>query len=117
MSTGNYTNCRSGRWTDKKEARKRLVLSILIGIFLLVLPLFASATTIDSGKCGDNLSWTLDDEGLLTISGSGEMTSHPWDTSLVRQVLIEEGVTSIGNSAFEYCANIIKVTIPNSITK
>ena len=117
MSMSNYNNHRSGRWTDKMEARKCLVFSILVGILLLVLPIVAGAATIDSGKCGDNLSWTLDDEGLLTISGSGEMTSHPWDASLIRQVIIEEGSTNIRNSAFENCANLVKVTIPNSVTK
>ena len=35
-------------------------------------------STVDSGTCGDNLTWTLDSAGTLTISGTGEMTSHGW---------------------------------------
>lgn len=36
------------------------------------------ANTVASGTCGDNLTWTLDSAGTLTISGTGEMTSHGW---------------------------------------
>ena len=36
------------------------------------------SSIVDSGTCGDNLTWTLDDAGTLTISGTGKMTSHEW---------------------------------------
>ena len=57
---------------------KRKVLSLVICFVLLVslLPqtvVFASTTIVASGTCGDNLTWALDDEGTLTISGEGEM--------------------------------------------
>lgn len=75
-----------------------------------------------SGKCGDNLTWVLDDEGTLTISGTGEMwdfssSPSPWDScSNVKSVIIEEGVTSIGDGSFGYINSLISVTIPNSVT-
>ena len=61
--------------------KKLLSLLIVLALCLSFLPanVFA-ASTVASGTCGDNLTWTLDDEGTLTISGTGRMTnyaSHP----------------------------------------
>lgn len=77
---------------------------------------------IYSGKCGDNgnLTWTLDTEtGKFVISGDGAITSQkPWENYryYIRTVEIQEGVTSIRNSAFEFCTVLTSVTIPNSVT-
>lgn len=84
----------------------------------------ASAISLgDSGKCGDNVSWALDNNGTLTISGTGKMydykfsTSSPFhDSKLIKSVIINNGVTSIGESAFEYCNSLTNITIPNSVT-
>ena len=75
-----------------------------------------------SGKCGTNLTWTLDDKGTLTISGTGEMDNYssfaPWHASgkSIKSVVIKPGVTSIGDSAFSYCGSLKSITIPNSVT-
>ena len=77
---------------------------------------------VASGTCGaqgDNLTWTLDDSGTLTISGEGEMTSSPsWSSycDKISSVVIESGVTSIANRAFSYCSRLTSVTIPGSVT-
>lgn len=39
---------------------------------LTMLPTMAAAAEIDSGTCGDGLTWTLDDAGTLTVSGAGD---------------------------------------------
>ena len=73
---------------------------------------------IVSGTCGENLTWTLDSDGKLTISGTGEMTdspSSPWGIYIVKSVEIEEGVTSIGDNAFFFCRELTSVSIPNSV--
>ena len=80
---------------------------------------------IASGTCGTNLIWTLDDEGVLTISGTGAMASYtfpspaPWDNlaDSITAVVIEDGVTSIGNCAFTGCHNLTNISIPESVTK
>ena len=71
----------------KKMLSCTLALAFLL-TFLLVLPPQAKAAT--SGTCGDNLTWTLDDSGTLTISGTGEMYEYgyynvpPWDDAQVK---------------------------------
>jgi uncharacterized repeat protein (TIGR02543 family) len=83
----------------------------------------ASSSVVDSGTCGENLTWTLDSNGLLTISGTGEMTNFDWKNapwySYADQIVscvIKSGVTTIGEYAFYDCANLVSVTIPSSVT-
>ena len=88
---------------------------------MLLFSLSLSAETY-SGTCGTNLTWTLDTEsGILTISGTGKMTddySSPWDSyrSYLTTVIIEDGVTSIGDWVFRGCSSLTSVTIGNSVT-
>ena len=53
--------------------KKHLILIAVIGLFLIMFSFAASAETVANGTCGDNVTWTLDDEGLVTISGTGKM--------------------------------------------
>ena len=98
----------------------------IVSIFLLMLILLLdnrAAFADTSGTCGDDLTWTLDDEGLLTISGQGDMTdysywpdTHPWDSGSVRNVILENGVTSIGGAAFRSCSNLESVFLSDTVT-
>ena len=70
-----------------------------------------------------DITWTLSDDGILTISGTDmpnyEYTNNaPWYslTSKIKQIEIENGVTSIGNCAFRDCNSLSSITIPNSVT-
>ncbi len=84
----------------------------------------SNADTTASGTCGDNLTWTLDSDGSLTISGIGNMTDWtsesdvPWYDycSSITTVVIGSSVTSIGKYAFYRCESLTGVTIPNSVT-
>ena len=78
-----------------------------------------------TGVCGEDLTWKLDYEGTMTISGTGDMYDYamygeavaPW-TELaadIKAVVAEEGVTSIGNFAFVDCANLTTVSLPDSL--
>ena len=91
---------------------KTFLMTLLV-LLLLVIPLLASADT--SGSCGSDMTWVLDDEGTLTISGTGEMTSHPWGTS-VKKVVIEPGVTSVCDAAFANCTSLESAELPESVT-
>ena len=66
-------------------------------------------------SCGEGLTWSLSSTGVLNISGSGAMTSHPWGRSLVTKVIIGNGVTSICDEAFTECHNLTSVTIPTTV--
>ena len=91
---------------------------------------------IDSGTCGTTALWTLtgtSNNMTLTISGSGAMTKYsaryevdiegyipntPWysKNTKIREIIIQEGITSIGAYAFLSCSNVTSATIPSSVT-
>lgn len=86
-----------------------------------------AASAASSGNCGDsgsNVTWLLDDNGTLTISGSGKIEDYrsdidqPWysNRSDITSVVIEPGVTSIGLLAFYKCSNLTSITIPSGLT-
>ncbi len=96
-----------------------IVLAVII--FASVGPLAASAAT--TGTCGDNLTWKFNrSKGALTISGTGEMYNYeydkvPWFEYLedVKKIVINDGVTSIGDNAFSSCVNATSATIPDGV--
>ena len=79
---------------------------------------------IDSGTCGDDLTWVLTQDGTLTISGTGKMAYYygsdtaPWykNQENIVNVVVTSGVTSIGNYAFWGCSSLTSVRIPESVT-
>lgn len=97
---------------------KKRLLSILLVLLtaLTLLPLGALAE--DGNKCGENLTWKFAD-GILTISGTGDMYNYsedylaPWSEHCfeITNVTISDGVTSIGSSAFCYCS-VKSITLP-----
>lgn len=101
---------------------KKRLLSILLVLLtaLTLLPLGALAE--DGNKCGENLTWNLDEIGILTISGTGDMYDYseepaPWSeySDIITSITIDYGVTSIGTSAFTGCSNIQQIKIPDSV--
>ena len=82
-----------------------------------------------SGSCGaegDNVTWVLYDDGYLVISGEGDMADRKdWNDenpfknfdSNIKSVVVEEGVTSVGDYAFDGCSNLTDITIANSVTR
>ena len=94
----------------------------------MMLPLWAIADVSGTcGKDGNNVIWRLDETtGTLTISGNGNMYDYgnsddfddyysPWKYYTINKVIIEDGVTSIGNRAFSECNGITSIIIPNSV--
>ena len=78
----------------------------------------------NSNSCGEGLTWKLSYYGTLTISGTGKMASYspgdaPWYSrrTQIRKITISEGVTSIGEYAFEECTNVTSISIPGSVTE
>lgn len=89
---------------------------------------YGAAVTAQGG-CGSGVYWTLYDDGLLRIYGSGTMGNYgngdlqlqytsPWHPRrgyTVKSVKIEEGVTSIGVHAFNQCSELTEIEIPSNI--
>ena len=108
---------------------KKRIASILLAVMMIVtlLPLGLmetawAAETANSGTCGDNVTWRLSDDGVLTISGTGDMADFEWDgtpwcsvSSQVKSVVIKDGVTSIGDCAFGGCISLTSVSIPDGV--
>ena len=104
------------------------IISLLLSLAMLLtitsgLNLTAYAA-VETGSCGDNVTYSLDTStGVLTISGTGDMADYSgyddilfYRNSNIKSVIIENSVTSVGDSAFEYCTNLTSVIIPNSVT-
>ena len=93
----------------------------LLAVAIIALGFASAGVAARDNHCGENLVWSLDHEGLLTISGTGEMDSFiedkpPWGKLNIRKVIIEPGVTSIGALAFEACLRLKSVEIPDTVT-
>ena len=93
--------------------KNRLLIFLTVLLCILLGGLGASAET--SGTIGENLTWVLDDNGVLTISGTGTLYGHPWTASEVREVVINSGVTDITGWVFSSCSNLTKVTLPEGL--
>lgn len=84
----------------------------------------AEATATASGQCGDNATYTLAEDGTLTIQGTGAI----WDTTrylsewgipkaYVKKIVIQPGITAIGTDAFYNCQALTSVSIPDTVTE
>lgn len=98
---------------------------MILSVFTIV-PFSVTAADIQqsvgaaSGTTGD-CTWTITDDGVLTISGNGSMGNYdyyniaPWRSYNAMEVIIEDGVKSIGNRAFYQCSSLANVSIPDSV--
>ena len=99
---------------------KRRIL-ICMAVMLLSLLMCGNLWAESSGSCGDNITWTLDDDDNLTLTGSGQMADynetyeHPWSDN-VKTVKFAGDITGIGSSAFRGCRSLTSIEIPNSVT-
>lgn len=104
---------------------------ILIAIAIIAIRANISLATdeVASGDCGPKVKWSLNRNGVLTISGSGAMygkhfTGEYKDDSSwvkyqdqVKEVVFKGEITSIGDSAFEFNKNITKITLPSKVSQ
>ena len=111
----------------------KILSAMLTAVMLFSLFAVPAVVHAESGVCGENLTWTLED-GVLTISGTGPMSDYlkynahqsytverpdlddlaPWGTDIT-SVVIEDGVTTIGDYAFYNCQQIESIEIPASV--
>ena len=98
---------------------KKRTLSLILALLMVcsLMPVSAAADAPKSGTCGENVTWTLDDAGVLTISGTGEATEKPWleYKDSIKSVVVKEGVTSLFGGSFVECTELTKAELPNSL--
>lgn len=79
-----------------------------------------------SGTCGKNVSYSISDDGVLTISGTGAMNNFTYERDIsdcpwhgvryaLKKIVVEDGVTSIGSYAFSFDLSVTDVTLPSSL--
>lgn len=109
----------------KKTSWKTLVTLIVTVVTVMI---FGSMTVLADeltepvgGECGNGITWSLDVEGNLTISGTGQMNfylNYPWKDYVdnVKTITVEQGITKVSDAAFSNMQNLTKVTIADSVT-
>ena len=88
-----------------------------------------TVTNGDPTKCGDNLHWSIDSNGTMTITGTGDMwdydfkpgyvegaTTAPWADAQPKKLVVSEGITSIGERSFSACSSLKSIQLPTSLT-
>ena len=113
-----------------KSLLKRTMFSVVLLLTLLWCgsALAAGQGIVSKGTCGENLTWSMDEEFTLTISGNGDMIDFrvgsytgeaetPWNVGKVRRVIIEPGVTGIGKYAFYRCEKLESISIPDTVVE
>ena len=95
---------------------------LIIALILIVGGNTLKAQTLNreltTGSCGTNATYTLDDAGVLTISGTGDINASAFkQKSNITMVVIENGITGIGNDAFRLCTKLRYISIPQSVKK
>ena len=80
-------------------------------------------STSNSGTCGEYATWTLSDDGVLTISGKGEVIAD--DESYlnrdfrekIKKVVVEDGITALGDDALYEIYNLTEISLPSTLKK
>ena len=101
-----------------------IILTLIMVISIIPMSTITSNAVTLSGTCGDNVTWSYDTSTYtLTISGTGAMydfeyNNRPWGDfkGVIKKVVINNGVTKIGDSAFNDCGSLTCITIPDSVT-
>lgn len=99
--------------------------AVALNLIAAVPAASVSAEIISQGSCGESIDWTLSDDGMLTLSGSGEtydyltVADHPWlmDSEFVTAVTVGEGITALGDYLFAELSSLRTVSLPDGLTE
>lgn len=96
--------------------KKRVLPIILAAAVLLSMGCFAAAEGAAAVK------WDIDSKGVMTVSADGRMPDYvknpaPWEKrrSEIKEIIVTEGVTHIGENAFQYCSKVKTVSLPSTL--
>ena len=102
--------------------KRTISLLLTLMMAFTFIPNVYASYLVDEGVCGmngDNVKWTLDSDGILTISGTGEITGWPGpggNDVTILYIDIQPGITKIGEKSFYFRSDAVKVSIPESVT-
>ena len=85
-----------------KKCWKQVLLFVMVAVAAICIGRTdaKAATIVEKGSCGDSATYTLDSDGLLTISGSGEIKEFAFDERKdIKKVVIQKKVGRIGYGA------------------
>ena len=109
----------------KKKMKKWFLLLFVVAAMTGMIQISSTAAGKKSGTCGDNLTWVLDEKGTLTISGTGKMEDYEyWESAWgcdydyadeIVSIVIEKGVTTVGNYAFCELQNLANVQLNDGL--
>ena len=115
--------------------KKIIAILLMVCLCATLLPLGVAAAEVSgSGSCGEQATWTLYSDGKMVISGSGETYDYepeqisentwrrtqPWfGTGMpsIKSLIVERGITRLGNSMFSDCSNLESVSLPDTLTE
>ncbi|MBR5319286.1 MAG: leucine-rich repeat protein [Peptococcaceae bacterium] len=110
----------------KTNTKKKICMILIVSMLFSILPVSAFAeenSTVTSGSCGENTTWQFDSAtGTLTITGNGDMDDYlleerPWEDHIqnIEKIVIEDGVTSVGSSAFDNATELKNVSLASTV--
>ncbi len=99
-------------------------LAIVLSIIMIVstVPVVLAGATVAEGTAGEGITWVLDSDGTLTISGTGAISTSwyepPWEeyNDSITSIVVEEGITKVPDTAFVYVENLVTVSLPSTLT-
>ncbi|MBQ6018379.1 MAG: leucine-rich repeat protein [Clostridiales bacterium] len=107
---------------NKKIWSAPIALIVVLVSALIFGGITVSADTVAEGECGTNATWTLDSDGTLTISGTGDMDnfgyqSAPWfsTSTVIKKIVVGDGITYIGQNSFSSLESVTSVTIGSGV--
>lgn len=97
--------------------RKKLCLSFVLALLLVLA--FCATAAATNGQCGESVYWTKDEDGVVTLSGTGPTHNYYWSGDLspfdhdatVTAVIVEPGVTTLGECLFYNCENLASISL------
>lgn len=110
----------------KKEIKRLWGIFLILTLLLTTIgPVRVSSAEIwASGKCGDNITWSIYSDGVFKLEGTGEMYDYAYDrvpwrsyNNQIQKVEVSEGITYIGTCAFHWCHCIEEISLPSTLKK
>ena len=97
--------------------RKKFLLLFLLMLATVVLS-FSAALAEQTETTDDGMTWTLSDSGVLTVTGTGEVTDKPYqfDSDTVRSLVVGPGVTKV-RIIFYHLSNLTNLSLPDTVTE